>query len=123
MANINSITLSGRLTKDADFKEFSSSSKFTFSIAVAKRVKNGDTWESKANFFDIEPWNMKHLKEALTKGREVVISGELDASEYTNPEGQKVKRVFVRAERIQAFHTPTDKKEEPKSENKWNDIP
>lgn len=123
MANINSVTLSGRLTRNADFKEFSNSSKLTFSIAVSKRVKNGETWESKANFFDIEAWNMKHLKDALTKGREVVVSGELDTNEYTNPEGQKVKRIFVRAERIQAFHAPADKKEEPKSENQWNDIP
>lgn len=121
---INNITLSGRLTKDAEFKEFTNSSKANFPIAVEKRVKSGDKWESKVNYFEIEAWNMKWLKDALTKGRQVVVNGELDTNEYTNKDGQKVRRIFVRADKIQAFHAPTEKKSEPVNDAyDFDDIP
>ena len=77
-------------------------------------------WETKANFFDIEAWNIKHLHGYLKKGSQVVVSGELDSSEYEK-DGRKVKRIFVRADRVQTFL----KKEETPEPKKYNvdDIP
>ena len=128
---INSVVLCGRLTKDAERKQFTNSVKFSFSIAVEKKVKKGDQWDKVTNFFDIEAWNIDYIKDALTKGRQVIVSGELDTSEYTNKDNQKVKRVFVRADRIQAFHSASEKKAEPKKEAseeipydpEWDDMP
>ena len=124
---INNITLSGRLTKDAEYREFATSNKVNFFVAVEKRVKSGDKWETKVNYFEVEAWNVKWLKDALTKGRQVVVNGELDTTEFTTKDGQKVRKVFVRADRIQAFHAPSEKaerKEEPTYSNSdFDDIP
>lgn len=129
--SINSVVLCGRLTKDAERKQFTNSVKFSFSIAVEKKVKKGDQWDKVTNYFDIEAWNIDYIKDALTKGRQVLVSGELDTSEYTNKDNQKVKRVFVRVDKIQVFHFASEKKEEPKKEVKsdipydpeWDDMP
>ncbi|MBQ3318157.1 MAG: single-stranded DNA-binding protein [Spirochaetales bacterium] len=121
---INNITLSGRLARDAETREFSNSMKTSFSVAVEKSVKSGDKWETKVNYFDVEAWNMEWLKGSLTKGRQVVVSGELDTSEYTNKEGQKVRKVFVRADRIQTFHAPSERRKESNyGSSDFDDIP
>lgn len=128
---INSVVLCGRLTKDAERRQFTNSVKFSFSIAVEKNVKKGDKWEKQTQYFDIEAWNNDYFKDALTKGRQVVVTGELDYSEYTNKDNQKVKRIYVRADKIQAFFSASEKKAEPKKEAseeipydpEWDDMP
>lgn len=128
---INSVVLCGRLTKDAERRQFTNSVKFSFSIAVEKNVKKGDKWEKQTQYFDIEAWNNDYFKDALTKGRQVVVTGELDYSEYTNKDNQKVKRIYVRADKIQAFFSASEKKTEPKKEAseeipydpEWDDMP
>ena len=110
---INSVTLCGRLTKDAYLNQYTTSSKHTFTIAVDKRVKKDGNWETVTNYFDIEAWNVGYLSNSLKKGRQVVVCGELDTSTYEK-DGQKVKRIFIRADRIQTFGSASEKKEEPK---------
>lgn len=100
MSDINVVVLIGRLTKDPVLKEFTNSVKCSFTIAVDKRVKKGDQWQDKTNFFDIEAWNIGNLANFLTKGKRVTINGQLDTSSWED-NGQKKTRVFVRAEQIQ----------------------
>lgn len=100
MSDINVVVLIGRLTKDPVLKEFTNSVKCSFTIAVDKRVKKGDQWQDKTNFFDIEAWNIGNLANFLTKGKRVTINGQLDSSSWED-NGQKRTRVFVRAEQIQ----------------------
>ena len=117
---INSVILSGRLTKDAEVHTFTNSSKATFAIAVNKKVKNGDKWETKVNYFDIEIWNSSYLHDFLKKGVQAVVSGELDSSEYEK-DGRKIKRIYVRADKVQTFLKKEDKPEP--SEMDADDIP
>ena len=129
--SINSVVLCGRLTKDAERKQFANSTKYSLSLAVEKRVKKGDKWEKATNFFDVEAWNIDFLKDSLTKGRQLIVTGELDCSEYTNKDTQKVKRIFVKADKIQVFYSSSEKKEEPKKaeaeeapyDPEWDDMP
>ena len=116
MDNINSVVLCGRLTKDAERKTFQNSNnvKLSFRIAVNKRVKNGNEWKDVANFFDVEVWNVDYLKDALTKGRQVVVCGSLDVASWTDKNNQQVTKTYIKADRIQAFHSANEKKDEPK---------
>lgn len=100
MSDINVVVLIGRLTRDPVLKEFPKSVKCSFTIAVDKRVKKGDQWQDKTNFFDIEAWNIGNLADFLTKGKRVTINGQLDSSSWED-NGQKRTRVFVRADQIQ----------------------
>ncbi len=100
MSDINVVVLIGRLTRDSVLKEFANSVKCSFTIAVDKRVKKGDQWQDKTNFFDIEAWNIGNLADYLTKGKRVTINGQLDTSSWED-NGQKRTRVFVRADQIQ----------------------
>lgn len=100
MSDINVVVLVGRLTRDSVLKEFPNRVKCSFTIAVDKRIKKGDQWQDKTNFFDIEAWNIGNLANFLTKGKRVTINGQLDSSSWED-NGQKRTKVFVRAEQIQ----------------------
>ena len=117
--SINTVVLTGRLTADANRFKFTNSTKHTFSIAVDKRIKKGDSYEKVANFFEVEAWNVDFLNEALKKGRLVAVNGELDTGTYEK-DGQTKRKVFIRANNIQAFHS-AEKKEEPKPAPASND--
>ena len=112
---INTITLVGRLTRDAERKEYSNSVKYTFTLAVQKRVKEAGEWKNKANFFDVEAWNIDSLKDLLVKGRLVEVNGELDSAEYMKDD-RKIKRIFIRAKNIQSSNGFEKKAETPKTE-------
>ena len=134
MADINSIVIAGRLTADVTRKDFAESTKYSFSIAVGKRVKKDGTWQTETNYFDVETWNIGKLADTLTKGRPVVVRGSLDVSKWMD-NGIEKKRIFIRADEVQPFHkgdssqkteepkptpAPAPKKEEPKSD--WDDL-
>ena len=130
MNNINSVVLAGRLTKDAIVTSFKNSDnkKFSFRIAVNKSVKKNGKWEDYANFFEVEAWNIDYLKEALTKGRQVVVSGQLDSSSWKDSDGNDRSKIFVNADRVQVFHSDEKKEapkktEEPSFDPEWDDIP
>ena len=57
MQDINSVHLTGRLTRDAELtftKDNTALAKF--SIAVNRSKKSGDKWEDEASFFDCVLW-------------------------------------------------------------------
>lgn len=111
MENINNVTMVGRLVKDAERRtwEGSKNVKFSMRIAVNKSVMENGEWTEKANFFDVEAWNMDYLKDSLKKGNQIVLSGRLDTSSYTKNEAT-VTRIFIVADRIHCL-TPQNTKD------------
>jgi len=60
MADLNRVTLIGRLTRDSELKSLASGqSVCKFSIAVNRLRKNGDQWEDEPNFFDVTLWGKR----------------------------------------------------------------
>lgn len=126
MNDINTVVVTGKLTRDAERYEYASSTKYTFSVAVSKRVKKNNEWTDSANFFDIEAWNLGKLADGLTKGRPIVVEGELDTYTYEK-DGKKFTKTFIKANSIQYYHTgkknetaPASQTQTPASDN-WDD--
>jgi single-strand DNA-binding protein len=103
MADINQVTLIGRLTRDAELKYASNGFAIaSFAIAVNRRRKNGDQWVEEASFFDINLFgkSAEALKQYLVKGKQVAIGGELRQDRWEQ-DGQSRSKVVVIANNVQ----------------------
>jgi single-strand DNA-binding protein len=102
MADINRVTLVGRLTRDAELKYTANGQAVSkFSIAVNRSVKKGDQWESEPSYFDITLWGKRAegLDQYLTKGKQIGVDGELRQDRWQQ-DGQNRSRVEVIASNI-----------------------
>ena len=114
MADINSLTLTGRLTKDATVKSFNNpntgktSTKAEFSIAVGKSKKNPDgTWGEETSYFDCDYWTSPSLAPYLTKGRQVCIDAELVQEKWTDAQsGQPRSKVVIHVNDLKLLAEP-----------------
>ena len=103
MADLNHVTLIGRLTRDADLKYTASGYAVSkFSIAVNRSVKRGDNWETDVSFFEIVLWGKKaeSLNKYLLKGKQIGVDGEL-RQERWQQDGQNRSKVEVVANNVQ----------------------
>lgn len=85
--NFNQITVTGRLTKDPEFKPTTDSATLTFKLAV-ERSSKGD---SQADFIPVRLWGGAAVaaEQFLIKGCPVLISGRLQVSEYEKDDQKK----------------------------------
>ncbi|MDR1971486.1 MAG: single-stranded DNA-binding protein [Treponema sp.] len=103
MADLNHVTLVGRLTRDAELRYTASGQAVCkFSIALNRRRKNGDQWEDEANFFDIVLWGRQGeaLNQYLVKGKMIGVEGELRQDRWQQ-DGQNRSKVEIVANNIQ----------------------
>lgn len=98
MSDINSVTLSGRLTRDAELKYSQNGGAIVrFSMAVNRSKRNGDgSWADETSFFDCVYFGKgaEGVNSYLSKGRQVAISGELRQSRWEQ-DGQSRSRVEI----------------------------
>ena len=103
MADLNHVSLIGRLTRDSELKYTASGQAVCkFAIAVNRRRKSGDQWVDEPNFFDIVLWGRQgeSLSQYLIKGKQVGIDGELRQDRWEQ-DGQNRSRVEVIANNLQ----------------------
>jgi len=103
MADLNRVTLVGRLTRDAELKSIASGTAVCkFGIAVNRAVKSGEEWKEEASFFDVVLWGKRGeaLHQYLTKGKTVGVDGELRQDRWQQ-DGQNRSRVEIVANNIQ----------------------
>ena len=103
MADINHVVLVGRLTRDAALKFTGSGLAICeFSIAINRRVKNGDTWTDEAHFFDITLFGKQGeaVSQYMTKGTQVAVEGELRLDRWEQ-DGQKRSKIKIVANNLQ----------------------
>ncbi len=94
MNNINTVTLSGNLTKDATLRN----NALQFSVAVNNSRKNAEgEWEDYASFIDCVIFGnrAKALEQYLVKGQKVLISGRLNQSRWEDKDGNPRRAVSV----------------------------
>ena len=118
MTDINTVTLVGRLTRDAELKYTSGGtgvSKFTLAVNRSKKV-NG-AWQDDANFFDCSIFgkSAESLNQYLIKGTQVAVTGSLEQQRWES-DGQKRSKIVVVVNNLQLI----SKKESSKREE---DIP
>lgn len=103
MADVNHVVLIGRLTRDVEVKYTTGGIAVAKgSIAVNKRVKQGDQWTDKASFFDFTLWGKQaeSIAKYLVKGKQIAIDGELEQNRWQN-EGKSMSKIEIKANDVQ----------------------
>ena len=98
MSDINCVTLTGRLTRDAELKYTQNGGAIVrFSMAVNRSKRNADgSWADEASYFDCVYFGKgaESVNSYLSRGRQVAVSGELRQSRWEQ-DGQTRSRVEV----------------------------
>ena len=104
MTDINSVTIIGRLTRDAELKYTNNGLAVSnFSIAMNKNVKQNDEWIDTTIFINnlsLFGKRAEGLNPHLTKGQQVAILGSLDVDNWEQ-EGKKRSKLKVHISDIQ----------------------
>ena len=103
MNDLNNVTLIGRLTRDAELRYSSGGMGICkFSIATNRSVKKNDRWVDEASFFDCTVFGKtaENIRQYLTKGQQVCISGELVQNRWEK-DGRQMSRVEINVNHVQ----------------------
>ena len=104
--SINTVVISGNLTRDPEVRAIGSTGTQVceLGVAVNERIKNQQTgeWEDRPNYFDVTVWSGMGdwAARSLHKGAGVVIEGRLRYEAWETPEGQKRSKVKIVANSI-----------------------
>lgn len=116
--NINSVDISGNLTRDAEKRATTAGSTVVnFGIAVNDRVLNKDTgeWEDRPNFFECVIFGnyADAIEPHLRKGQHAAIHGKLRYSSWEAKEGGKRSKVEIVVEQLDLLSNSQKTKQEP----------
>ena len=102
MANLNSITLIGRLTADPDLK-YTQTGKAVASATIAVDRPKKSSGSHETDFIPLVLWEKRAETAAqyLHKGSQVYVEGPLQIRQYENRDGQKVRVAEVIVNRMQ----------------------
>ena len=105
MANGNSVTVVGNLTRDPELRYTpSGQANASFGVAVNRRWQNRQTqeWEERVSFFNVVCWRemADNVAESLAKGARVVVTGRLEQRSWETDNGEKRSVVEVVADEI-----------------------
>lgn len=112
--SINSCTISGNTTRDAELRNTKGGSQvMTFTVAVNDRRKNPQTsqWEDVPNFIDCVMFGSRaeKLSTMIAKGTKVCVFGKLRWSQWES-NGSKRSKVEVVADDIELMSRKGDSK-------------
>ena len=105
----NNFAVTGFVGKDAEIRQFSTTSVARFSLAVGRTEKNGEETTRTSAFMNIEAWRKNENRDSfdrLTKGAMITVEGFFKPEEWTDQEGVKHNRVVLVANK---FYTTPDK--------------
>lgn len=108
MSSVNSVVVSGNLTRDPEIKYVpSGASVCTFGIAVSNKYKDKED----VVFLDVTAWGRtgEVVNEYAAKGSRLIIEGSLKQESWEDKSGNKRSKIVLVASRV---HLP------PKSESR-----
>ncbi len=98
----NKCIMMGRITHDLELKTTPTGTNVcTFSIAVDRRFQaKGE--EKKTDFFNVVAWRAQadFVCNYFSKGRMIMVEGELQTRSYTNKDGVKINVTEIIADRL-----------------------
>ncbi|HEX6311069.1 MAG TPA: single-stranded DNA-binding protein [Acidimicrobiia bacterium] len=105
MANGNTVTIVGNLTRDPELRYTpSGQANATFGVAVNRRWMNRQTneWEERVSFFNVVCWRemADNVAESLAKGSRVVVTGRLEQRSWETENGDKRSVVEIVADEV-----------------------
>ena len=95
---MNLVILHGRITSDPTIRTANSGTKIAwFTIAVDRRLKDKTTGERKTDFCRCTAFGKtaEMLERFWTKGKEILVEGELQQNDYVAQDGHEVKSYQV----------------------------
>ncbi len=98
----NKVILMGRITHDLELRTTPTGANVcTFSIAVDRRFQQKGE-EKKTDFFNIVAWRQQaeFVTRYFSKGRMILVEGELQTRSYTDKNGANVKVTEIIADRL-----------------------
>lgn len=102
MADMNSVCVTGNLTRDPELKTTSGGlSICDLGIAVNTSIKRDGQWEEKGNFLNVTVFGKQgeNCAQYLAKGRKVGIEGRLDYQSWEK-DGQKRSTIKIIADSV-----------------------
>ena len=123
--NINTVAISGNLTKAPDLHTSGSGKPVCkMRVAVNERVKVGEEWQSRANYFDVVTFGKtaENANRYLDRGSGVAVAGRLHWHEWTQDDGTKRQSVEIVADVLQFIGAKAEKPAEVAFETA-DDIP
>lgn len=105
MANGNTVTIVGNLTRDPELRFTPTGvAKATLGVAVNRRWQNRQTneWEEVTSFFNVVAWRdmAENIGESLTQGARVIVTGRLEQRSWETEQGEKRSVVEIVADEI-----------------------
>ena len=96
---LNHVCVMGRIGTDIDLRRTGNNvAVASFALAVDRDFKSGG--EKETDWFDIVAWRntAEFIQKYFAKGKQIVISGRLQARSWTDKEGNKRKTVEIVAD-------------------------
>ena len=106
MANDNSVTIIGNVTRDPELRFTNTGRALAeFGVAVNNRRRNPQTneWEDgDPQFFDVTCWAQlaENVSESVSKGTRVIVAGRLNFRQWETDQGEKRSRVSLIADEV-----------------------
>jgi len=98
---VNTITLVGHLGKDVEAKTYNDKTKYSFSLATSRNIKNNGNWEVVTDWHYVEIWNLSNnIAQYLKKGTKVAILGTLTYNTWKEDNNKQVVKAVISAEGI-----------------------
>lgn len=112
----NKVILIGNLTKDIELKQMQSGMVLTsFDVAVARAFKNKQTGEAETDFIRCQAWGKtaEFLGRYFSKGKSVVVEGDLRNNNYTDQNGVKHYGFVVNVQTVSFAGNKSDSQSAP----------
>jgi single-strand DNA-binding protein len=105
MANGNTVTIIGNVTRDPELRFTpSGQANVRFGVAVNRRWqdRNSNEWQEQTSYFDVVCWRemAENVAESLPKGARVLVTGRLEQRQYETREGEKRNVVEIIADEV-----------------------
>jgi len=102
--DINSVTVSGNLTREPELRNLANGGQSVCSLRIAHNDRYKDAsgeWADRASYFDVSVWGGlgEWMASNLSKGQKVVVSGRLKWREW-GEEGNKRQSVDISADSV-----------------------
>ena len=112
MSDLNNVSLTGRLTKDATMKTVGAKGSSLVSFSIANNTGFGQY--EKTNFFNVQIWGKagEAVVQYLTKGKQVAVSGMFENAKWTGNDGISHDNWTLTANTVTLLSSPVQRKDD-----------
>lgn len=103
MANGNTITIVGNVTRDPELRYLTSGTALAqLGVAVNRRYQQNGEWQEDTSFFDVVCWRelADNVSESISKGDRIIVTGRLEQRSWETQDGDKRSKVEIVADEV-----------------------